>query len=153
MKYVKWMLALALLLVVTGCVTQPDPVTGEALIGLDPNTVGRIEGAAEIAIAAGTTAGTIAWPWLLPFVGVAGELLRRWRKEKAAVVKLEPKAVKFHTTAFALVQALEDLKTTNPVLWKKVRTYLYGNKLMTIDVENAIAGLLGKPPVEPPEDA
>ena len=141
----KWILTFVVLLALSGCRVSKDPVTGEELYSVDPNTAAKVETGAEAAIGIGTVASTF-YPVLLPIVTLLSGALVAWRKMKPKLTEAQSEAEMHHSATRAVVGVLEKFKDDNPDEWAKLEERFV--KAIGPKTENIIRALRGLPPKE-----
>lgn len=128
-----------------GCITATDPVTGEQMMGVDPNIATAIESGAQATIGILAILGTL-WPVLIPIgTGIGGALVT-WRKVKPKLTEAQSEATMYHSATESVVTALEDFKEKYPEGWDKLKaefTHTIGS-----NTENIIRAIRGLPPKE-----
>jgi len=141
----KWFVICLVLLFVAGCVESIDPVTGEKLVQLDPNTVVFIDKLAEGARVAEIGGGALSvfWPLAGLVAGIAGGLVSMWRRLKPQVAEARKETELYYNTAGAIVAAIEQFKTDYPDDWGKLETQL--EKLIGEKAEAVIRALRNLP--------
>ena len=127
------------LLVVVGCVTSIDPVTGETLYGLDPNAV-KIEPVVETVITIGTLLAPL-FPMIIPALTLITGGFGIWLKMKPQITKAQNRATLLHTGVSSLVMAVEELKKISPDGWEKLKTEIKVGP----EIENIIRAIRGLP--------
>lgn len=149
MKWIKWMLIMAVLLVISGCVTEVDPETGEKFTRLDPEVSQRVEKVTEAVpvIRQGLDVAAILWP---SAAGVLGIIAGAVGAAKKAANKYQPeldesrhRARQYHTATAAVVSAIEEFKRTNSDDWEKLEHKLAQH--IGPEAENVIRALRGLP--------
>lgn len=136
-----WILVMVLFLLIAGC-RVTDPITGGTLYSADPNAIGDIETAAQLAT------GILAlfagvWPWAGPAAGILGGIFGTWSKVKPKLTKAQSEAEMYHSTATSIVTAIEDFKVNNPIEWNKLKAEL--EHTIGLNAQNIIRAIQGKP--------
>ena len=142
-----------LLLLVGGCVSGVDPITGEQVFGVDPNVAAAIEAGVQVAVSIMTVLGSF-WPILTPISLLAVGGLATWFKVKPKLTELQTKERMAHSAMSATVIGLDDFKEAYPEWWEKLGEKLDNIKDKLIDpkdrtvIENLIRAARGLPPKE-----
>jgi len=110
-------------LVVAGCISTKDPVTGQTQTSLDPNTVGQVERAAETAIGILGLLG-IVWPFLLPVATAGGAVYGTWKTVKPKLVTAQTQSQMYYSATASIVQGIEAYKAANREQWDNLEGYL-----------------------------
>ncbi len=132
-------------LFVAGCIDTVDPVTGEQLIRVEPNTAKLLDNIAYVAEAAQPTGGALAvfWPVAGLITGIAGGLAGMWKKLKPKVVEAQKEADLYYATTASVVEAIEEFKKAYPDDWDNLEIRL--EKAIGRKTEAVIRALRGMP--------
>ena len=146
----KWILALVVLCLFTGCIERFDPNTGRTYKQLDPNVVADIQ--TGLSVTSGTAqAVSPIWPpatLVVALAGLAGVVVERLGKKKlkAKAESYNVEAEGYAVAGGTVVRAIETYKTDHPKEWKKLKPYFVD--LMGPNGENIIRAWRGLPPKE-----
>ena len=144
----KWPIIM-LLPVIMGCASEviTDPETGETetVYSLDPAETAQYEAVGEGAVGIlGILSGF--YPVLAPIAGIGAGILATWRKVKPQLAEATKKSELSYKGGQILTSALEEIKTTQPELWKKIAPTLEKAQQPITEVENVIRGFRGLEP-------
>ena len=144
-----WLMLVVACLILGGCqvtkVTDPNTGETEKQYVLDAPMADKVEAGAEVAIGAGGIASTF-FPWLIPVVTAAGGALASWRRIRPKLETAVNERDAYYTGGSVLAQALEEVKTTMPDVWKKVGPVIEKANGPVGRAEDAIRGFRGLPP-------
>lgn len=134
-----------LLLLIGGCVSGVDPVTGEQTVGVDPNIAAQVEIGAQAAIGILAILGTL-WPVLIPAGTGLAAAIATWMKVKPKLIEAQSEATMYHSATESIVMAIEDFKEKYPEEWGKLKAEC--SHTIGTNTENVIRALRDLPPKE-----
>jgi len=114
----------------------------DGMILSDPNVVGQIEVVAEQGITLTQILGML-FPALLPIGTAAAGLLAMYKRLKPKIKAAQDETDKYHAGGATLAMVLEDIKTNEPEMWKKIGPEIAKATSTSKDIESAIRGFRG----------
>jgi len=143
------LLLLLVLMAIAGCVSEINPETGEKQYKVNPEVAEKIDQVARTApvIKQGLDVASVIWPSVAGILGIVGGGLvagtSTWKKLRPKIDEAENKATHYYHATEAVVQAIEEFKSTNKQDWDKLKEKLAEH--IGLESENVIRALRNLP--------